>query len=85
MVSEEAYRTLKVNNGLKEGDFRVLFDIKAQVDKITELHPMLNTGFIQRGPVKINGEFSKNEIFVLKVVLLDLYYINDGKKTGIVG
>ena len=52
MVSEEAYRTLKVNNGLKEGDFRVLFDTGTQVNIISELHPILNAGVIQRGPCK---------------------------------
>ena len=81
MVSQEAYRTLTINNGLKEGNFKVLFDTGAQVNIISELHPILeNARFIQRGPLKINGAFSQNEIFVSEIVLLDLYCINHDER-----
>jgi len=72
-----AYRTLILNNGKRTEKHRVLFDTGAQVNIISEQHPILNDANIcTKGQLKVKGVFDDKFNMVNQYCELNISYIS---------
>ena len=72
-----AYRTLILNNGKRTENHRVLFDTGAQVNIISESHPILNDANIcTKGQLKVKGVFDDKFSMVTQYCELNVSYVS---------